>query len=147
MHIKYLFLPLFFLLVTNANAQNWERNFETAKSLAAEQNKEILLVFQGTDWCAPCIRLEKEIWSSETFQDLAEDEFVLLLAEFPRFDRNKLSEEQKAHNDRLAEKYNPNGFFPFVVVLDKDGAVLGETGYEKLSPREYFENLMTYVNH
>jgi thioredoxin-related protein len=146
MCIKYLFLPLFFLIATNANAQNWERNFDTAKSLAVEQNKEILLVFQGTDWCAPCIRLETEIWSSKTFQELAEDEFVLLLAEFPRFDRNKLSEEQKAHNNRLAEKYNPNGFFPFVVVLDKNGAVLGETGYEKLSPREYFENLMTYVN-
>lgn len=146
MPIKYLFLPLFLLLATTANAQNWERNFEIAKSKAAEQNKEILLVFQGTDWCAPCIRLDKEIWSSETFQDLADDEFILLLAEFPRLNKNELTEEQKAHNNRLAEKYDPKGYFPLVVVLDKDGNVLGESGYEKLSPTEYFENLMTYVN-
>jgi hypothetical protein len=33
----------------------------------------------------------------------------------------------------LAEKYNKDGFFPLVVVLDKTGKVLAKKGYENQS--------------
>jgi thiol-disulfide isomerase/thioredoxin len=50
------------ILVSNYGlAQNWQTDFEEAKRIASEQNKNIIIVFSGSDWCAPCIKLDKNI--------------------------------------------------------------------------------------
>lgn len=147
MRSKILAVALLFgVLLTGfqANAQNWQTNFEKAKELALKENHRIVLVFQGSDWCAPCIKLEREIWSSPEFQELAKDHFVMLKADFPRKQKNKLPVAQEEHNKALAAKYNPNGYFPFVVVLDAAGKKLGETGYEKIPPKAYFNKLNAF---
>lgn len=125
-------------------AQDWQTNFDTAKDMAQKSSNNIILVFQGSDWCAPCIKLDREIWSSKEFQNLAKDHFVMLKADFPRKKSNKLPEEQEARNKSLAAKYNPNGYFPYVVVLDPTGNVLGQAGYEKASPKAYFNKLNSF---
>lgn len=125
-------------------SQNWVLDLGQAKTLAKEGNKKIILVFQGSDWCAPCMKLEKEIWATEKFKQHAQDNYVLLQADFPRRKANKLSKEQQEKNGQLAEKYNPNGFFPHVVVLDAEGKVLGKTGYKKISVAEYIQQLDSF---
>ncbi len=126
------------------NAQEWQTDIEKAKELASAKDCNIVLVFQGTDWCAPCIKLENEIWKSNEFKEYAKEYFVLLKAEFPRKKKNKLSKEQQTKNNSLAEKYNTQGYFPFVVVLDKKGSVLGTTGYKKVTPKEYITILTSF---
>ncbi|HYQ57083.1 MAG TPA: thioredoxin family protein [Draconibacterium sp.] len=136
--MKKIILIVFVVALSGAlQAQNWEHNFETAKSRANKEGKNILLVFSGSDWCAPCMKLEKEIWDSEVFLKDSEEHFVLLRADFPKRKANKLTEEQQEHNDHLAEVYNKQGLFPLVVILDKTGKTLGTTGYKKTSPEEY----------
>lgn len=125
-------------------SQDWKTNFDETKVEAIKKNQNIVLVFQGSDWCAPCIKLDKEIWSSQEFQKLSKDHFVMLKADFPRKKANKLSEELTLQNGKLAEKYNNQGFFPLVVLLDKNGEVLGKMGYEKISPSEYFKKLTAF---
>ncbi|MCB0448309.1 MAG: thioredoxin family protein [Gelidibacter sp.] len=138
------FIVIFFTFALNVTAQNWLTNFEEAKKLAAKQNQNIVLVFQGSDWCGPCIKLDKEIWSTQEYQELAKNHFVMFKADFPRKKANKLSEELELQNKKLAEIYNNQGFFPFVVVLDKNGKVLGKMGYEKLAPKAYFKKLTSF---
>lgn len=139
------FTSLFlFLLSLSTFAQDWTTNFEEAKQQASSKNKNIVLVFQGSDWCAPCIKLDKEIWSSQEFQKLAKDHFVMLQADFPRRKANKLSESLTAQNSKLAEAYNNQGYFPLVVVLNAKGEVLGKTGYEKITPSAYFKKLVAF---
>ena len=133
-----------FLLIQNLSAQEWQINFEKAKDLAQKNDNNIVLVFQGSDWCAPCIKLDREVWSTDEFQNLAKDRFVMLKADFPRRKKNQLSEAQESHNKSLASKYNPNGYFPYVVVLDPSGKVLGQSGYEKTSPKAYFNKLNAF---
>ena len=140
----FLFI-VFFTMVALVSGQEWQPDFETAKTTAAKDNLNIILVFQGSDWCAPCMKLEKEIWSNDEFNELAKGHFVMLKADFPRSKKNALPKEQQEQNKKLAEKYNTAGYFPFVVVLDKEGKLLGETGYEKMSPKEYFDHLMSFV--
>ena len=105
------------LLSFSAFAQDWQTNIDTAKVLAKKGNHNIVLVFQGSDWCAPCIKLDKEIWSTEEFKDYAQKHYVMLKADFPRKNKNALSPEQQEKNNKLAEVYNSNGYFPFVVVF------------------------------
>jgi len=143
--MKFFTLNLAVVLCTfTINSQNWLTNFEEAKYLASKSDENIILVFQGSDWCAPCIKLNREIWSNATFQNLAKDHFIMLKADFPRKKSNKLSEELQEQNAKLAEKYNDQGFFPLVVILDKSGNVLGKMGYEKTTPKAYFEELTSF---
>lgn len=137
----------FILLIVSVHAlqaQDWKTDFEEAKSIAAKNNQNIVLVFQGSDWCAPCIKLDKEIWKSETFIKFSKTHFVMLKADFPRRKANQLAPEQTKKNALLAEKYNPGGYFPFVVVLNKYGKVLGETGYKKVTPEAFIAKLQSF---
>lgn len=102
----------------------WENNFETAKMEAKQNHKCILLNFSGSDWCGPCMRLKKEIFGSEVFKKMADENLVLVNADFPRNKKNQLSKEQQKMNDALADRYNANGSFPLTVLLNTDGQVI-----------------------
>jgi thioredoxin-related protein len=134
----------FFLAGFQVQAQEWLSDIAEAKKVALEQNRPILLVFQGSDWCAPCMKLERKIWDSQVFKDYAKEHYVLLRADFPRKRKNQLPKDQQEKNNLLAEKYNTQGFFPFVALLNSQGEVLGKTGYEKISPEEYIKLLNSF---
>ena len=68
----------------------------------------------------------------------------MLQADFTRKKAKKLNHLLEAQNSKLAETYNNQGYFPLVVVLDKNGKVLGKMGYENLTPSEYFKKLMAF---
>ncbi|MEN8900110.1 MAG: thioredoxin family protein [Nonlabens sp.] len=131
--------------ICGVTAQEWHTDFAKAKKTAKAENKPIILVFQGSDWCAPCIKLDREIWSTEAFKKYAAKNYVMLQADFPRKKKNALSEAQTAANAKLAETYNKNGIFPFVVVMDATGKVLGETSYKKTTPELYIKELNTFT--
>ena len=143
--IKFIFI-LLILFSLKSFAQDWQTNFDKAKKIASTNNHNIVLVFQGSDWCAPCIKLDREIWSTQEFKNLAKEHFVLLQADFPKRKKNKLSTEHKQHNNALAKKYNPNGYFPYVVVLKANGETLGSIGYEKTTPELFFKKLRAFEN-
>ena len=139
-------LIIFFGLISALTfGQQWETSFSRAKDLANQQNKPIVLVFQGSDWCAPCIKMDREIWSTETFKTYASEHYIMLKADFPRRKNNKLSESQTKANAALAEKYNKQGFFPFVVMLDNEGKVLGQSGYKKTTPDKFIDELNSFM--
>ena len=143
---KFLLSLAFIVLALNVSlAQEWQTDFGKAKALATKENKPIILVFQGSDWCAPCIKLDKEIWQSAEFKSYAEKHFIMLKADFPRKAKNALSAAQQEANNKLAETYNQNGYFPLVVVLDEKGTVLGRAGYEKTDPKVYISRLNAFV--
>ena len=137
--MKHFLLIVFILSLNTArlSAQDWRTDWDIAKVEAEQANKKLILVFSGSDWCIPCIKLEKEIWESPSFTQYAEQYYVLFRADFPKRKKNKLPEMIQKLNDRLASKYNSKGYFPLVVVLDAKGKVKGQLGYEKLTPEAY----------
>ena len=132
-----IFLFVFSSCKASLFAQEWRTDWDTAKVEAEQANKKLILVFSGSDWCIPCIKLEKEIWENSSFIQYAEQHYVLFRADFPKRKKNKLPETIQQLNDRLASEYNPKGYFPLVVVLDTQGKVKGQLGYEKLTPEAY----------
>ena len=135
-------------LITNCFlvfSQDWETSYKNSIIKAQNQNKKIILVFQGSDWCGPCIKLSKEIWSKEEFISYSKINYILIQADFPRKKKNALTKEQQKINNFLAEKYNPNGYFPLVVVLNKNGEVLGETSYKKTTPKQYINLSLIHI--
>jgi thioredoxin-related protein len=122
--VIFIFTP-FLLPAQNA----WLDDWQTAQQMAEARQRPILLVFSGSDWCRPCMKLEQEVWDNLSFQDFASDQLILLRADFPRSRRNRLSDVQMTKNEQLAERFNPQGVFPKILLLTSDGKRIDEWGY------------------
>ncbi len=141
---KIIFAALFLFSVV-VFSQDWQPTYEEALDCAKKNDRPLLLVFSGSDWCAPCIKLDTLIWQSEDFKVYAKDNYVLYRADFPRRKDNQLSKEITNQNNQLAERFNSKGHFPLVVILNKEEEVLGTTGYKKARPEEYVDHINTYI--
>lgn len=126
-------------------AQDWQSTYVEALTCAKNNNKPLILVFSGSDWCAPCIKLDHSIWQSDDFKAYSKDNYVLYRADFPREKNNKLSKELSDQNNELADRFDPKGYFPLVVILNSDEKQLGTTGYKKTSPKEYISLINTFI--
>ncbi len=140
--IAFFFISIFLSLP--AIAQDWLTDLDEAKKLSEATNRPIVLVFQGSDWCAPCIKLDREVWSTDLFKSYAQDSYVMVQADFPRKKQNQLPKAQQHANDQLAERYNPEGIFPLVAILNSGGEVLMITGYKGMSPEAYILHLNSH---
>lgn len=105
-------------LVSTAFAKapkGWETDVEAAIAIAKKEDKAVMLEFTGSDWCPPCIMMNKKVFSKKEFLTKASKDFVLVHLDFPNGDP-----ELKKKNQPLAEKYKIEGF-PTVILLDSDG--------------------------
>ena len=125
----------------------WHKTLDEAKTLAQKEHKHILLNFSGSDWCGPCIRLHKEIFDSEQFQQFAETSLVLVNADFPRLKKNQLPANQQKINDAIADQYNSKGSFPFTVLLNENGKVLKQwEGFPKITADQFVEEMRSVID-
>ncbi|WP_316847685.1 thioredoxin family protein [Pedobacter psychrodurus] len=137
--MRLLFVALFGLLSVPAL---WTGNFSEAQKQAKATHKQILINFSGSDWCGPCIRLRKEILESESFEQYAAANLLLVRADFPRQKKNQLPKEQIKLNESLAEIYNKDGKFPYTVLVDENGKVLKSwDGFPDETPQAFVSEI------
>jgi len=117
-------MKLFAILLVFLLPIQWEPSFENAKKTAKEKQELILLNFSGSDWCGPCIVLRTDYLESEVFTKMANDNLVLVNADFPRKKKNIPAADVVKRNEALAAIYNKDGSFPFTLLLDANGKVL-----------------------
>jgi thioredoxin-related protein len=136
------------LILSFVASDKWLDDIEAAKEIAKNKNQYILLNFSGSDWCAPCILMKKEIFSTDTFNNYAKDNLVLLQADFPRLRKNKLDNTKVKRNEILADVYNPHGKFPYTILLNADGkAVASWEGYQTTTPEHFVEQIKQHIGH
>lgn len=141
------FFSILFAGILLASSIGWDTDFENAKKKAEKEHKLILLNFSGSDWCIPCIRLHKEIFEASSFKNFADTSLVLLNADFPRLKKNKLTKDQQKKNDKLADKYNSQGIFPYTVLLNADGKIIKSwEGFPNLTAEQFAMQLKGFVN-
>lgn len=139
--MKFIFL--FLLTGTGLLHPGWQTDLETAKKIAREKDRLILLNFSGSDWCGPCIRLRKEIFDANAFSQLADSALVLVSADFPRNKKNQLSKEQQRQNEALADQYNPQGKFPLTLLLTTEGKVIRSWDGYPADSNQFLEQVKT----
>jgi thioredoxin-related protein len=152
--MKNIFILLFFSICFLVNAQdsfevieekvNWEHSFESAKAIAKTENKTVLIFFTGSDWCGPCKNLVEDFFTSDKFKEIADKEFVLYEADFPR-NKGLVSKSQKKDNSRLSNKYGINSY-PTIVIIDEKEKVLGKMkGYNLMRETSYHYSFLDGV--
>ncbi|MEM9236665.1 MAG: thioredoxin family protein, partial [Verrucomicrobiota bacterium] len=122
-----------------AGGEGWTSDFEAAKKQAAEENKDLLIDFTGSDWCGWCIKLNEEVFQHDEFKSGVKDKYVLVELDYPQ-DKSKLSEETQKQNTDLQEKYQPEGF-PTILLTDATGRPYAKTGYQPGGPEAYVAHL------
>lgn len=100
----------------------WLTDYDTALSKAKKEDKNVLVYFTGSDWCAPCKMLKKDFFDTEAFQDVSRD-YVLLYIDIP-MNRNLISAEQLQHNKEVSLRLNRKNSVPLLTILDAQGKEL-----------------------
>ncbi|MBS1534645.1 MAG: thioredoxin family protein [Bacteroidetes bacterium] len=132
-----------FVLTTIAmhcSAQEWKSNLNEAFREASMTNKKVLLFFSTEDDCERCQKLDKNVLQSPEFKDFAKDNYILVKQDFqPTSDP-----EQLEQNLLVVEKYNKDGFFPLLVIINKNAKVIGQVGaYNNETPNQYLDRLLS----
>jgi thioredoxin-related protein len=107
----------------------------------AVDSKNRFIVFSGSDWCKGCIQFRKKVLSDPSFESFAKENLEIVVADFPQ--RTKLSKDIVAQNEALAEKYNPKGVFPNLVLVSADGSHFEIVKYNNQTPQEFVSELKT----
>jgi protein disulfide-isomerase len=116
----------------------WITDHTKALEIAKNEGKYVLLDFTGSDWCGWCMKLDKEVFHEQAFKDYAKENLVLVTLDFPH--KKALPASLKKQNDKLAEKYQIQGY-PSIVVLNSKGDQIGATGYVEGGPTAFIEEL------
>jgi len=145
--ISALFV-LFILLFTSCNNGqssdnlSWNGNLEKAIEQAKKENKAVLVNFTGSDWCIWCKRLSAEVFQQKDFEAYAKESLVLVMLDFPK--DLQQSQETKAYNNSLAQKYGIQGF-PTILLINGQGNLVAQTGYQPGGAAKYVEHLKSYL--
>ena len=122
------------LVAAFAHAGEWQTDYEHALATAKETKKNVLLNFTGSDWCPPCIAMNRNVFSKDAFKEFAQKHLILVEVDFPQ--RKQLPPKVAQQNDRLARQYEVEQA-PTMFLLGPDGKVLGKfSGYSGEGPTE-----------
>ena len=143
-----LLIPLYMTaqnsVESNIDELDWFQKFEKAEKFSKNKNKPMLIFFTGSDWCGPCKKLEKDFFSSSEFKTIADKEFVLYKADFPR-NLDLVSDSQRESNIELKSKYKVSSY-PTLVFVDNKGNILGSRkGYNLMRDTSYHFQLLKEV--
>lgn len=114
--------------VTAAMREPWHTDFETAKAAAAKENKRILALFTGTDWCGPCQAFQAEVAYNADFLEIFSSSFVFLKVNWLRN-----TPQPKAQAEQVAALRQRYGIatYPSLLVLAPDGTRLARVDTSK----------------
>ena len=143
--VAYPLSILFFLLLFLVSTVHAQENVDETVMFrqAVEQDRPILLIFSGSDWCAPCIRFDREVLSDTTVRKFVEEHLLVIRADFPQ--RKSLPDDLVERNERLAERYNADGEFPRVLLLNPDQSVLALLSHSGASPSSFLDEVQRYL--
>jgi hypothetical protein len=84
------------------------------------------------------------LFQSQEFKEYADENLILFKADFPRKKKNRLPLQKEQINKQLAQRFNSKGYFPLVLLLDKDETVLGSFAYENQEAKDYISLLNSF---
>ena len=72
------------ILAAGHTPDGWETDIARAKRRAAAENKPILVLISGPEWCGPCQALEKNVINKPDFSRVARKNAVCLFIHSPK---------------------------------------------------------------
>jgi protein disulfide-isomerase len=126
----------------------WYTDMNKAIAISQITKKPLLLFFTGSDWCGWCIRLQKEVFLTETFTKWAKENVILVELDFPK--SKTQTDAIKQQNNQLQQTFAVQGYpTVFFVTAGEDGKInlpyLGKSGYMAGGPDKWIEVANTMI--
>ena len=122
----------------------WVTDLAQAQTQARSEHKSVLLVFHGSNWCPPCIEMQRQVFQSPEFIDYARKTLVLVDVDFP--EKGSQSDDLKRANAALKVKFNVGDNYPTLSLLNDAGeTVYQESGYSGGGPAEILRALQRHA--
>ncbi|MGY6562316.1 MAG: thioredoxin family protein [Luteibaculaceae bacterium] len=112
---------LLFLLSFGVNAQvtpykKWDKAVEASKN----ENKDILIILTGKEWCAPCKKLENNVLRSSQFEDYAGTKMVVFEIDIPKSHLTRKNSAINKLHEEFSSKYSAKEF-PSLILVNHEG--------------------------
>lgn len=102
------------------HAFKWEKSYKRAQAVARETGLPIIVLFTGTNWCGPCMRLESNVLSKPGFKEKMKGVAVGYKVAIPS--PGQFADKKDA---QLAAKLGMKGGVPCLLVISPDENLLG----------------------
>ena len=116
----------------SANARGWTTNLEGALASAKQNKKFVMAQFTGSDWCPPCIMMQKAVFSKSSFTRLVPKKFILVKIDIPRSNK-----AMSLKNSKVMRNYNVTGV-PTILLFGDDGKEFSRFGASQYPTVEGF---------
>lgn len=110
-----------------------KQDLERAYALAAQQGKDVMLWFTGSDWCHPCQILEERVFKNEGYLKELGEKFVIVQLDMPK--KAKLEAAIMERNQLLKKRLHLQGL-PAVVLCDSKGRPYLEESTDNRDPKK-----------
>ncbi|MDX2226005.1 MAG: thioredoxin family protein [Verrucomicrobiae bacterium] len=108
---------------THKHFEGWLTSYAKAQEEAKVQKKPLLILFTGSDWCPPCMFIEKNVLSKKEFMDFAKKDLVLFVADSPN--KTQMPEDYAAQVEALSGQFQVEGV-PTFILLSPEGRELSK---------------------
>ena len=113
---------------TDSIQLNWVATYKEALKRSKKEDKPVLMYFTGSDWCGPCIRLDRELFHTKKFKSIADKDLILLEVDIPR-NQDLVAPDKMSENLYLKNKYKVKAFPTFLFVNHRGRKVAEKSGY------------------
>lgn len=130
----------FFFYLSNLSFAQLKKytDYDQAVSEAKKNDRDILIVLTGSEWCKPCIKMKNNVFAEKEFIDFANEKFIIFeLNVIMPMDMN--SENYKEYR-YFTEKYQTNAL-PTLILLDNQENVKLQLGKNLTSLNKTMEHL------
>lgn len=122
--------------------ENWPQDIAEAQQLAKQQNKDLLLLFDGSDWSVNSKAMAAQVFAHPENWKRLSDRFVLVHIDFPKFPTAERRVRDAARNHQLLSRYFKNPAYPRTVLADAEARPYAlHIGYEASNPEKFISTL------
>jgi len=135
--------PVAATATTRNEESRWLTDIGLAQAQAAKENKLILALFTGSDWCPPCFAFENEVAHDAQFIGIFSPSFIFFKSDWLR--KSEQPEAVKEEVGRLKRKYLITAY-PTLLILNADGERLDKVEWTKVQGGSFKEIMIEAID-
>lgn len=119
--MKYVYLLLVLLCAQTVIGQDFEMmtDWEEAKKKATAENKEILVILTGSEWCGTSRDMKKRVLRKDEFKAFVDANVIPFVVDIPS-EVCYGDDVAHANYDKFSDKYQTT-YFPAMVLTNSEG--------------------------
>lgn len=116
-------------------------SFDKAKEMAKEDNKKIL-VYVNARWCGYCKKMENEVFSLDSIQELTEEHFYPVWLDLDVEDEFLTFADSKMSHRQFAQKLGAYSTPTFIFFEANENIIAGQPGF---LPEDIYSSILKFI--